>query len=280
QVFALTHLAVLGWVTMMIMGALYQLFPVALQATISSPNVGRRNFWVYLARIHPSADRLVLIDDLGEPVSHEEATCLLALSSLRARPGGAVVGPVSSSRRLEQVVEQGGGRMVLARADSASIVRTAARTGALFAADEDAGFVWPEHLAAYDGMFTLLQLVQLLIGSGERLSELRRHLPMATHLEREVSCPWEVKGEVMRLLVDAHRGGRVDLTNGMKLEVDKGWVLVLPDAGRPQYRVIVSLEQEQGAAALLDRFVAEVEAMVSSAGGDPTPAARLYQELA
>jgi len=36
---------------MMIMGALYQLFPVALQATISSPNVGRRNFWVYLAGV-------------------------------------------------------------------------------------------------------------------------------------------------------------------------------------------------------------------------------------
>ena len=51
QVLALTHLAVLGWVTMTIMGALYQLFPVALQATISRPRLGRWNFWVYLAGV-------------------------------------------------------------------------------------------------------------------------------------------------------------------------------------------------------------------------------------
>lgn len=51
QVIALTHLAVLGWVTMTIMGALYQLFPVALQATVSSPRLGRWNFWVYLAGV-------------------------------------------------------------------------------------------------------------------------------------------------------------------------------------------------------------------------------------
>ncbi len=51
QVFALTHLAVLGWVTMTIMGALYQLLPVALQATISSPRLSRWNFWVYLAGV-------------------------------------------------------------------------------------------------------------------------------------------------------------------------------------------------------------------------------------
>lgn len=51
EVFALTHLTVLGWVTMTIMGAIYQLFPVALQATISSPSLARWNFWVYLAGV-------------------------------------------------------------------------------------------------------------------------------------------------------------------------------------------------------------------------------------
>ncbi|MFZ0996167.1 MAG: hypothetical protein WAO09_09375 [Candidatus Dormiibacterota bacterium] len=51
EVFALTHLTVLGWVTMTIMGAMYQLFPVALQATISSPSLARWNFWVYLAGV-------------------------------------------------------------------------------------------------------------------------------------------------------------------------------------------------------------------------------------
>ena len=46
RVFALTHLAVLGWITMTIFGALYQLFPVALSGTIRAPRLGRWNYWV------------------------------------------------------------------------------------------------------------------------------------------------------------------------------------------------------------------------------------------
>jgi hypothetical protein len=51
KVFALTHLAVLGWITMTIFGALYQLFPVALGGTIHSPRLGRWNYWVLAAGI-------------------------------------------------------------------------------------------------------------------------------------------------------------------------------------------------------------------------------------
>lgn len=51
RVFALTHLAVLGWVAMVIQGALYQLFPVALQADLKSTRLPRWNFWVYLVGV-------------------------------------------------------------------------------------------------------------------------------------------------------------------------------------------------------------------------------------
>lgn len=51
KVFALTHLAVLGWITMTIFGALYQLFPVALQGTVRSPRLGRWNYWVLASGI-------------------------------------------------------------------------------------------------------------------------------------------------------------------------------------------------------------------------------------
>jgi hypothetical protein len=45
-VFALAHVAVLGWITMTMFGALYQLFPVALGGTLRSPRLGRWNYWL------------------------------------------------------------------------------------------------------------------------------------------------------------------------------------------------------------------------------------------
>ncbi len=51
EVFALTHLVVLGWVTMTLMGALFQLFPVALQASLAGPRLARWNYLVYAAGV-------------------------------------------------------------------------------------------------------------------------------------------------------------------------------------------------------------------------------------
>lgn len=44
----LAHLATLGWITMVMMGALYQLVPVALETRLRSVRLARITFWVYL----------------------------------------------------------------------------------------------------------------------------------------------------------------------------------------------------------------------------------------
>ncbi len=48
---ALTHLATLGWVTMIIMGALSQLVPVIFQTRLAHPRLLRGQFWLYLAGV-------------------------------------------------------------------------------------------------------------------------------------------------------------------------------------------------------------------------------------
>jgi mannose-1-phosphate guanylyltransferase/phosphomannomutase len=90
----------------------------------------------------------------------------------------------------------------------------------------------------------------------------RRQLPPAFHLEREVECPWDVKGEVMRLMVEARRGDIVDLTDGLKAERPGGYVLVLPDADAAQYRVISSGSDLGAVERGLDEFSKELEETV------------------
>lgn len=51
RIFALTHLAVLGWITMTMIGATYQLFPAALGGTLRGARLGRWNYWLMAAGI-------------------------------------------------------------------------------------------------------------------------------------------------------------------------------------------------------------------------------------
>lgn len=51
HVLGLTHVIVLGWVTMVMIGALHQLLPVALRATLWSPGLARAGFWLYAGAV-------------------------------------------------------------------------------------------------------------------------------------------------------------------------------------------------------------------------------------
>lgn len=46
SILAMTHVAVLGWATMIIFGALYQLIPVIMETSLFSEKLARINFWI------------------------------------------------------------------------------------------------------------------------------------------------------------------------------------------------------------------------------------------
>lgn len=51
KLLGLTHIATLGWVTMIIFGAMFQLVPVVLQAKLFSEKLAEAQFWIYLTGV-------------------------------------------------------------------------------------------------------------------------------------------------------------------------------------------------------------------------------------
>ena len=65
------------------------------------------------------------------------------------------------------------------------------------------------------------------------MSTLVSQLPRPTLIHRQVQCPWALKGTVMRVLNERYADGNVDVTDGIKIFDERGWVQVLPDADEP-----------------------------------------------
>src|SRR5207245_5805554 len=112
---------------------------------------------------------------------------------------------------------------------------------------------------------TLIKLLELLAGDGRAVSAIRKEVPRAAYEHREESVPWDAKGRVMRTMVEMHRDAPVDLADGIKVFVDGGWVLVLPDPDMPRYHIIVSMEDAEKARLLADRYSALVKTAVGGA---------------
>jgi mannose-1-phosphate guanylyltransferase / phosphomannomutase len=179
-----------------------------------------------------SAERLFLIDEAGREVRPDQAL-LLFLHLIGMRNHGTVAVPITATSQVEEVV---GGKLDVVRtpASLAGLTEAAASDGVIFAGAPGGGFVFPGFLPAYDAIASLCKLLELLATVEEQpLSRLVAQLPRPTLIHRQVQCPWALKGTVMRILNERYADANVDVTDGIKIFDDRGWVQVLPDADEP-----------------------------------------------
>ena len=76
------------------------------------------------------------------------------------------------------------------------------------------------------------------------VSKLVAELPRPTLIHRQLACPWARKGLVMRLLNERLAGRDLDLTDGIKLQSERGWAQVLPDPDEPLLHLYAEGETE------------------------------------
>ena len=102
----------------------------------------------------------------------------------------------------------------------------------------------------------------MLAVQGTTLSEVRQMLPTYFMASETVSCPWEVKGRIMRVLTAESEGTRTELVDGIKTYGEGGsWVLVLPDASEPNFRIYAEASSQDAANELVHRAVLRISGL-------------------
>jgi mannose-1-phosphate guanylyltransferase/phosphomannomutase len=179
-----------------------------------------------------SAERVYLVDERGREVRPDQALLLYLELLGRGEATGKVVVPITATSQVEEVV---GERFEVVRTPASlpELTRAAAGDGVVFAGAPGGGYVFPGFLPAYDAIASLCKLLELLAPVEEPLSRLVAQLPRPTLIHRQVQCPWALKGTVMRVLNERYADTDVDVTDGIKIFDERGWVQVLPDGDEP-----------------------------------------------
>jgi mannose-1-phosphate guanylyltransferase/phosphomannomutase len=188
------------------------------------------------AVVGPTGEEVQFVDDKGEPVP---ADVMLACLLERLRPEKVVL-PVNLSRGYEEIIKKNGGTLDESRTGLGPVTHKAAQATADIAGLADGHYVFPAFLPAPDCFITLARALELFGGEEGRLSSLHTRFGEAFGAvrRRRLKCPWAAKGRVMRGLSERF-GDDADaiLTDGVKLYLDEGWVLMLPDPDNPLFYV-------------------------------------------
>jgi mannose-1-phosphate guanylyltransferase/phosphomannomutase len=221
-----------------------------------------------------AAERLLLVDELGEPVPADLGLLLAVRLLVLSGRSGEIAVPVTATDLVDELVEGSDLTVVRTPASLSELTRAATKDGVVLAAAPTGGFVFPDVVPGYDAVTALCKLLELLAEQEEPLSALVASLPRPTLVHRAVPCPWGKKGTVMRLLNEHLAQRRLDLLDGVKAYDERGWVQALPDPDEPFVHVYAEGTAADVSDELADEVAAWVDAVVQ---GDELPARTVEQ---
>lgn len=216
--------------------------------------------------VHSAAESFTLVDETGTIVDGARLLVLMTRLIAKEKPNARIAVPVNAPHAVEVVAEVYGATVTRTKADRRSLLTLAANPdeGLSFAGGPDHEVILPELHAAFDAMYATAKVLECLAAEGRKLSELVASLPQWHMATRVVSCPWEHKGRIMRSLIDEQRNGHIELLDGLRIEHDDGWVLVLPDATDPAFKVFAEGESAESARRYVQTISERIEDLANT----------------
>jgi phosphomannomutase len=205
------------------------------------------------------ADRVFLIDELGDPVSGSTTTAMVASVMLGRHPGATVLYNLICSRAVPEVIEESGGVAVRTRVGHSYIKQTMAETGAIFGGEHSGHYYYRDNYRADSGIITAFVVLELLSQSDRPLSELAApFIRYATsgEINTEVSSPLDVVARVRHRL--EQEGVATDELDGLSADYGTWWFNLRASNTEPLLRLNVEDRDE----ASLREHVAQVVTMI------------------
>jgi mannose-1-phosphate guanylyltransferase/phosphomannomutase len=213
------------------------------------------------AVLDPDGDRLSLIDDTGRILTDTEALLCFVELVCGHLVGDVIALPVNTTMHAAEIARRHGVRVELTKLSAPALMAVAERPGVGFAADGEGGYILPGFLPAFDAAASLLKMLDLLSRSDRSLSTVVDSLPRVHRVHDTVVTPWEVKGMVMRSLVEMS-GRDALLVDGVRVTYPDGWVLAVPDPEEPMTHVWAESTSDAEARRLAQEYARRIRQLV------------------
>ncbi len=197
------------------------------------------------------ADRAIFIDEKGNYLWGDKSLSLVGQYITKKTHGGITVTPVTTSTCFEDVITQNNGRVIYTKVGSPIVADVMKKNQAVFGGEENGGLIFPKFQYCRDSAMSLATMLEILAVEERPLSELITDIPSYEMFKTKISCPNDKKEPVMNRLAEEMKHHidviRIDRTDGLKLFMNEGWVLMRPSGTEPIFRVYVEAHQKQRA---------------------------------
>jgi phosphomannomutase len=210
--------------------------------------------------VDPDVDRLALVDEKGRAIG-EDYTLALAARVVLEREAGVVVTNLSTSRIVDDVATEAGGRVIRAPVGEVNVATRMRDEGARIGGEGNGGVILTELHLGRDAPVGAALMLQLLSATGEPLSEIVARYPRYSIVKDKLNRPNGSLDAAYKALTSAFADAAVDRQDGLRFSWADRWVHIRPSGTEPIVRVIAEARSEADARALVSRSRAPLDAL-------------------
>lgn len=179
------------------------------------------------------ADRMMAVDEKGNFVSGDEMLAIFGLFECNGSKGTVVV-PVDTSMMVDDSLK--GSEIVRTRVGDVYVAEGIKHCGAVYGGEPSGSWIFPKISYCPDGIYAAAKLVEIV--KDKKLSALREELPRYATKRGAFLCANDKKAEFMeKVKAKLEPLGKVLDIDGIRVEMDRGWVLVRPSGTEAKVRI-------------------------------------------
>lgn len=193
------------------------------------------------------SDRLGVVDDQGNILWGDEIMIVLARDVLERRPHATIIGEVKCSTRMYREIEKAGGNPIMWKTGHSLIKNKMKESGAMLAGEMSGHIFFAEDYFGFDDAIHASLEVARILAQGlpqKKMSDYLKDLPpVLVTPEIRIDCSEEKKFAVVEKvieLIQSHNRSlsspvirNINLTDGIRVEFDRGWGLVRASNTQP-----------------------------------------------
>lgn len=211
------------------------------------------------------ADRAIFIDENGQIYWGDKTFALVEKYFLMENEHEKIVTPVSSSTLVRDIADAYNGEIVWTKVGSVTVSQTMKKMKAKLGGEENGGIFYGPHQSVRDGAMTTALILNIMVKTGKKLSELLGELPKYFIEKGKVECPEEKKEKLLEKLVEQAKGLNTSTIDGVKIWFeDNSAILIRPSGTEPVYRLYAEAKKQEKALKLVEEYSSKLRKIIEN----------------
>jgi len=207
--------------------------------------------------IDAGGEKIFVTDESGKAFDPDRLLVLVTKLFLMTHPEAKKIAvPVTTPNIIFEIAKEHNVEINLTKNSHLAMMEAVRDTEISFVGGTKGGFIFTDFLFATDAMFAVTKILEMMAKTGVHLGDLHSQIPEHFTLKRNIKCPWEAKGRVMRnLMKDSEKFDR-ELVDGVKINIDDRptSVLLIPDKERPLFHINIEAPEKDRCQQLLEEY--------------------------